>query len=133
MTDRAIREATLREAAAAARDFGWTLPMFSDRALNEASDDAACMVQVQIADAILALIDKDPPAPAAPVVTDAMVERFEAAMQGWVVRMLELADGAVWTPSTEQARLILTETLAIVEDAERKINGSILQETPDAS
>jgi hypothetical protein len=36
-------------------DFGWQLPMFDDRRLNEVSDDAACAVQEQIVRFVRAL------------------------------------------------------------------------------
>lgn len=49
------RAEALEEAAMLADNFGWTLPMFTDAAINEATDDAACAVQSQIADAIRAL------------------------------------------------------------------------------
>lgn len=42
-----------REACAKlAEDFSWVLPMFTDAAINEATDDVACIVQKQIAVAI---------------------------------------------------------------------------------
>ena len=36
-------------------DYSWTLPMYKDRAVNKASDDAAERVRKQIAAAICAL------------------------------------------------------------------------------
>jgi hypothetical protein len=48
----AARQAALDEAAKLAEDFGWMLPMYESAEVNEASDDAACEVQRQIAAAI---------------------------------------------------------------------------------
>ncbi len=50
----------MEEAAKIAEDFSWTLPMYTDRAINEASDDAACNVQDGIAVAIRAAIERKP-------------------------------------------------------------------------
>lgn len=46
------RNAALEEAANIAEDIHWMLPMYESAEANEASDDAACAVQEQIAAAI---------------------------------------------------------------------------------
>lgn len=38
-----------KRCAQRARDFAWVLPVFTDAAINEATDAAACAVQDQIA------------------------------------------------------------------------------------
>lgn len=53
------RAAALEEAAKLAAEFHWQLPMYADAAVNEATDDAACAVQEQIAAAIRALIPRE--------------------------------------------------------------------------
>lgn len=61
--------------------------------------------------AILALIDQPPPASAATVVDDAIVDRFEAALASWARLMKAAGYGLALLPSRASAREILTETL----------------------
>lgn len=59
------RESGIRESAEIAKEFTWGLPLFKTERENDISDDAACAVCEQIADALLKLLsdgrEKDKP------------------------------------------------------------------------
>ena len=49
------RNTALEEAAQAIHQFHWTIPVYESAELNHATDEAACLVQLQLEDAIRAM------------------------------------------------------------------------------